>query len=90
MHADVDRGQPFFKCMVTYKSFFAVTVENFRTVIPKGVDIRLQEIVIYESELVITYRGWLLQEMVGHGGLNVLLFIIAQYFIIIFYQNNGL
>ena len=76
--------------MVTYKSFFAVTVENFRTVIPKGVDIRLQEIVIYESELVITYRGWLLQEMVTHGGLNVLLFIIAQYFIIILYQNNGL
>ena len=76
--------------MVTYESFFAVTVENFRTVIPKGVDIRLQEIVIYESELVITYRGWLLQEMVAHRGLNVLLFIIAQYFIIIFYQNNGL
>ena len=76
--------------MVTYKSFFAVTVENFRTVIAKGVDIRLQEIVIYESELVITYRGWLLQEMVAYGGLNVLLFIIAQCFITIFYQNNGL
>ena len=45
--------------MVTYKSFFAV--ENFRMVIPKGVDICLQEIVIYKSELVIAYRGWLLQ-----------------------------
>ena len=59
-------------------------------VIPKGVDICLQEMVIYESELVIAYRGWLLQEMVAHGRLNVLLFIIAQYFIIIFHQNNGL
>ena len=43
----------------TYKSFFAV--ENFRMVIPKGVDICLQEMVIYKSELVIAYRGWLLQ-----------------------------
>jgi len=51
--------------MVTYKSFFAV--ENFRTVIPKGVDICLQEMVIYESELMIAYRGWLPQEMVAHG-----------------------
>ena len=60
-------------------------------VIPKGVDkICLQEMVIYESELVIAYRGWLLQEMVAHGRLNVLLFIIAQHFIIIFHQNNGL
>ena len=89
MHADVEVN-PFSSKWSLYKSFFAVTVENFRTVIPKGVDIRLQEIVIYESELVITYRGWLLKEMVAHGALNVLLFIIAQYFIIIFYQNNGL
>ena len=28
--------------------------------------------------------------MVAHGGLHVLLFIVAQYFLIIFYQNNGL
>ena len=68
----------------------AWSLENFRTVIPKGVDVCLQEMVIYQSELLIAYRGWLLQEMVAHGGLNVLLFIIAQYFVIIFHQNNGL
>ena len=60
--------------MVTYKSF--KVVENFRAVIPKGVDICLQEMVIYESKLVIAHWCWLLQEMVVRGGLNVLLFII--------------